>query len=81
MFIGDNDQLSDPRRREANEETLRRVRSAFAYAERPDRFLYGSDWPLAPMLAYRDIIRSAIPEEHQEGVFRENAVQLFFGGN
>lgn len=53
------------------------VRRAFRYAERPNRFLYGSDWPLAPMAAYRDFIRDAIPEDHQGQVFEENARALF----
>ena len=33
--------------------TVERLCEALEYAERPDRFLYGSDWPLAPMTAYR----------------------------
>ena len=50
---------------------------AYRYAERPNRFLYGSDWPLAPMTAYRDFIASAIPEAHHPLVFEENARRLF----
>lgn len=53
------------------------VRRAFLYAERPDRFLYGSDWPLAPMDAYLDFFREVIPEAHHEAVFRDNAKALF----
>ncbi len=54
-----------------------RIRQAFDYAERPDRFLYASDWPLAPMAAYRDFIREIIPEEHHRAVFYDNAKALF----
>jgi uncharacterized protein len=54
-----------------------RVRSAFRYAERPNRFLFGTDWPLIPMLAYRDFIRSVIPTAHHAQVFEENARILF----
>jgi len=53
------------------------IRKAFAYAERPRRFLYASDWPLAPMLTYNDFLREVIPEEHHQAVFRENARELF----
>ena len=42
------------------------IQKAFAYAERPDRFLYGSDWSLAPMSTYSDFIREVIPEEYQD---------------
>lgn len=55
----------------------RRLREAFRYAERPNRFLYGTDWPLAPMPAYRDFICDAIPPEFHDLVFEENARRLF----
>lgn len=54
-----------------------RIRDAFHFAERPDRFLYGSDWPLAPMAVYRDFMLEAIPDEHHQAVFRDNARALF----
>lgn len=53
------------------------VRRAFLYAERPDRFLHGSDWPLAPMDVYLDFFRTVVPEQHHEAVFRDNAKALF----
>jgi predicted TIM-barrel fold metal-dependent hydrolase len=53
------------------------VRKAIAFVERPDRFLFGSDWPLAPMNVYRDFIRDLIPEEHHQAVFYDNAKALF----
>ena len=49
----------------------------FIHAERPNRFLYGTDWPLAPMAAYRDFAREAIPAEFHDCVFEENARRLF----
>jgi predicted TIM-barrel fold metal-dependent hydrolase len=53
------------------------IRKAFAYAERPRRFLYGSDWPLVPMEPYHAFMREVIPERHHEAVFRDNAKELF----
>ena len=53
------------------------LRRAFRYAERPNRFLYGSDWPLAPMSAYRAFVASAVPEVHHAQVFEDNARTLF----
>ena len=41
------------------------------------KFLYGSDWPLAPMAAYRRLIEAVIPKEHHQAVFRTNAERLF----
>lgn len=43
----------------------------------PHRFLYASDWPLAPMATYNDFMREVIPEEHHQAVFRDNAKELF----
>ena len=54
-----------------------RVTCAFRYAERPDRFVFGTDWPLIPFAAYRDFIRDIVPEAHHEGVFEGNARRLF----
>lgn len=54
-----------------------RVQDAFEYAERPDRFLYGSDWPLVPMAVYRAIIAALVPLDAHAAVFRENAAALF----
>jgi predicted TIM-barrel fold metal-dependent hydrolase len=53
------------------------LRRAFRYAERPNRFLFGSDWPLAPLAAYRDFVRSALPEIHHPQLFEDNARLLF----
>jgi predicted TIM-barrel fold metal-dependent hydrolase len=53
------------------------VRRAFRYAERPNRFLYGSDWPLAPLAPYRDFIRSVVPAVYHAQVFQDNARGLF----
>ncbi len=53
------------------------IRKVFDYAERPDRFLYASDWPLAPLATYRDFIREAIPAVFHKAVFYDNAMALF----
>jgi predicted TIM-barrel fold metal-dependent hydrolase len=53
------------------------LRKAFRYTDKPDRFLYGTDWPLAPMAPYRAFVESFIPKDHHEAVFETNARQLF----
>lgn len=77
LIVGAEQELGAPEARLAIDELIERTRAAFQYAERPNRFLYGSDWPLAPMPFYSDIIRRAIPQEHHENVFVENARKLF----
>ena len=53
------------------------LRKAFRYTEKPDRFLFGTDWPLAPMASYRTFVESFVPKEHHEEVFETNARRLF----
>jgi uncharacterized protein len=54
-----------------------RVRQAFRYAERPTRFVFGTDWPLIPIAAYKRFIAEVIPERCHPMVFAENARTLF----
>ncbi len=54
-----------------------RFRQPLVFEERYDRFLFGSDWPLAPLGAYIEFIRSLIPQAHHEDVFRRNALRTF----
>jgi predicted TIM-barrel fold metal-dependent hydrolase len=77
LVVGDADSFTAEERQETLHEAQQAVRRAFRYAERPNRFLYGSDWPLVPMAAYRSFIAAAIPEIHHTQVFAENARALF----
>jgi predicted TIM-barrel fold metal-dependent hydrolase len=77
LAVGDEMSFQSEQRRDLLQDTMASLRRAFGYAERPNRFLYGSDWPLAPMTSYRELIRSAIPEVYQALVFDENARALF----
>ena len=53
------------------------VRQAITYTDKPNRFLYGSDWPLAPMASYRKLIEAIIPADWRQPVFLDNARDLF----
>lgn len=57
--------------------TVERVRHAIEFTERPDRFLYGSDWPLSPMDVYSNFVRQLFDEADHSAVFEENARNLF----
>ena len=76
LVVGDDAAFESPERQDALADTRAAVARAFRYAERPNRFLYGSDWPLAPMAAYRKFIASALPEVYHPQVFEENAGML-----
>ena len=77
LVVGEAESFLGEERRETLHETQQAVRRAFLYAERPNRFLYGSDWPLAPMAAYRALMADAIPVLHHPMVFEDNARILF----
>ena len=77
FVVGKEECFDGELRREALEDVRQGVRRAFRYSERPNRFLYGSDWPLAPMASYKAFIGSAIPEFFHPQVFEDNARTLF----
>jgi predicted TIM-barrel fold metal-dependent hydrolase len=77
LVIGDVTAFTATERQDLLNDLRNDLRRAFRYAERPNRFLFGTDWPLAPMAAYRDFIRSVIPEVNHEQVFEDNARALF----
>lgn len=77
LLVGSDEDFADGAETDARRDVIERVRLGFRYAERPNRFVYGSDWPLAPMPAYAAFIREAIPVEFHDMVFGENARKLF----
>lgn len=77
LATGIDEELPSVEREELLHDQATVLRRAFLYAQRPNRFLYASDWPIVPMRAYRDFIRSALPEPHHQHVFHDNARSLF----
>jgi predicted TIM-barrel fold metal-dependent hydrolase len=77
LVVGDAEAFAAEERQEALQDAAAAVRRAFRYAERPNRFLFGSDWPLAPLGAYRAFVAGAVPEIYHPQVFEENARGLF----
>jgi hypothetical protein len=77
LLVGDDAYFHGLAASGALERIAQRIRYALEYTEKPDRFLYGSDWPLAPMAAYVSFVRQIVPEEWQEAVFATNARELF----
>jgi predicted TIM-barrel fold metal-dependent hydrolase len=53
------------------------LKKAIGYVGDYKRFLYGTDWPLAPMGCYRQLIELLIPKAHHQEVFRTNAKHVF----
>lgn len=64
-------------RRSGNPDVMGHFKRALAFQERYDRFLFGTDWPLAPVGAYVGFVGRLIPEECREMVFCSNALRVF----
>jgi predicted TIM-barrel fold metal-dependent hydrolase len=77
ILVGEEDHFMDLARRGVMRRTVERLRQGIEFADRPDKFLYGTDWPLAPMRIYRDFVRDLFPEQDHQAVFHDNARTLF----
>lgn len=77
LMVGSDEQFSSEDGQEAATELIQAIQRAIRYSERPNRFIYGSDWPLVSMVAYRDFILGAVPERYRAMIFEENARVLF----
>jgi predicted TIM-barrel fold metal-dependent hydrolase len=77
VVIGDADTFAAMRQKGVLGRAVRRIKEAIEYTEAPERLLYGSDWPLSPMAAYRDFVRQLFPEKQHADVFGGNAKKLF----
>jgi uncharacterized protein len=63
---------------EAIEEILvKPLRWVFLYLGDPTKLMYGTDWPLVPMKPYLEAFKRAIPQEHWQAVFHDNAARVF----
>ncbi len=77
LVVGDADVFADPDRKDQLSDTAAGLRRAFRYAERPTRFVFGSDWPLVPVLPYKRFIAGVLPAAHHDLIFTQNARALF----
>ncbi|MEK7606980.1 MAG: amidohydrolase family protein [Patescibacteria group bacterium] len=50
---------------------------ALQYTGRPDKFLYGSDWPLVNMGEYIALIKALVPRRFHQKIFFDNANHIF----
>ena len=77
IFVGDEAAFAALAARGRLQRTVERLREALEYADRPDRFLYGSDWPLAPMAAYRAFLAPLLDDPAWRALRADNARALF----
>ncbi len=77
ILVGDADAFAQKEKGGVLKREVNRIKQAIEYMEAPDRFLYGTDWPLAPMPVYRDFVRRLFPEKERAAVFGGTAKKLF----
>ena len=77
LVVGDETSFTSEEGRDRIADLTHEILRIISYSERPTRFLYGTDWPLSPMPAYRDFVRDAVPQDLHDMVFEENAKVLF----
>ena len=54
-----------------------KVEAAYRYVSNPDKFLFGTDWPLAPMKEYIDYMKRIIPKSDHNKFFYQNAKRIY----
>ena len=57
---------------------VEQIEDVILYAGEPDRFLFGSDWPICSMRSYVEFVRQLkMPESDRHAMLYENARRLF----
>jgi predicted TIM-barrel fold metal-dependent hydrolase len=74
LLIGDLDQMP---REKVDLYVVRPLSWIFGYVEDPTKLMFGSDWPLTEISSYVKAFKRAIPREHWQAVFHDNAVRVF----
>ena len=77
VMVGSDEVFNSEEGRESSLELARAIEKAIRYSERPNRFIYGTDWPLVSMTTYRDFILGAVPADYRPMIFEDNARVLF----
>jgi predicted TIM-barrel fold metal-dependent hydrolase len=77
VMVGSDEVFNSEEGRESSLELARAIEKAIRYSERPNRFIYGTDWPLVSMTTYRDFILGAVPADYRPMIFEDNAKVLF----
>lgn len=80
LLVGDDDGYKRMAKEGILKRAAKRIKQGIEFTEAPEKFMFGSDWPLSPVLAYRAFVESLFPKEHHAAVFRDTAKKLFFNG-
>ena len=74
LIVADGPQIQSQSK---NRLAMDHIMQALIYAGNYKKFLFGSDWPLAPVKPYIEYVKDLVPEEFHEDVFLKNAINVF----
>lgn len=74
LMVGDMDELPPEK---VDEFVVKPVAWAFGYIENPKKLMFGTDWPITRIEPYVRAVKKAVPREHWQAVFHDNAKQVF----
>lgn len=77
LVVGDTWRQPDEEAADRLNDLRAGVLRAYRYSERPNRFVFGSDWPLVDIRAYRDLIAGWFAPHLHDLIFTESAQVLF----
>lgn len=71
------DDISKETPETVEELVVKPIRWFYLYVENPKKLMFGTDWPLLTIRPYLEAVQRAIPKEHWDDVFYNNAVRVF----
>lgn len=74
LILGDPSQFKAD---DLDEIMIKPIRWFYAYVENPNKFLFGTDWPLVKAKPYLELMKKIIPEKDWKKFFCENANLVF----
>lgn len=74
FLTGDLDQMPTTK---VEESVVKPLKWIFNYIENPKKLMFGTDWPLTKTSSYIKAFKTAIPPEHWDDVFYNNAARVF----
>ena len=78
ILVGDDEYFAKIGRSRYLGHTVEQVGYGVEWVESAKKFMFGSDWPLAPLGAYRDFVKRLFPNAvDHAGVFGGNAKEVF----
>jgi predicted TIM-barrel fold metal-dependent hydrolase len=78
ILIGDDEAFKRMAKNGVLERTVNRIKQGIEYTEAPEKFMFGSDWPLSPVAVYRQFVEQLFPEKLHPAVLRDTAKDVFF---